>query len=240
MSVKEDLALFHRREDALNEELSALQHKIDDVEAEKNTLIKKQTEFSSRTSSLAKKLLLEVKGNLSIVEHDLAVSLAEKERIENELAKISQMISERMDGISFYIEEQVSQMVHAFFHYVNNHFEELGSNIITTFHPKEELRTVQDRYGDYQVPTGNVGIFCANGGQISCIAISKDFYFKDTLYTIKRNENYDCIRCTYTGWFNAYLKSFYLALVNTINKNFPFYDNFTFTTDFPDFTLELV
>lgn len=195
--------------------------------------------LGTKTSELAAKITAKTQRDLNAIKE----AISEKETIKNKKEaysrEIEKKISEREDDTTLYIQEQCNLMVEEFMKYIKRNAEEIGNQIKKTFVIKSVSIKIDDRYGPYYTPTGNVGIYNKSDEHLY-ITKSEGFYFENILCTCERGE-YDNITCSCTEWYKEYLKKFSSIFLKTLEEKFDSRD-FKLSINKPHktFTLELV
>ena len=238
--VAEELnKLKELREEELKYKFS-LSELIADYEKEKAEYEEKLEILTTKTSELAAKITSQTKRKLNAIKEEISAKEYLKKQSEARLSELENKISEREDDTTLYIQEQCNRMVDEFMKYIKQNANEIGNQIKKTFIIRTVSKKVDDRYGPYYIPTGNIGISDKNEEQ-SHIVKSEGFCFPNELYTTKRDGYYDNITCYNTEWYNEYFKKFASTLLKTLQENFDSCDfKLTINKSQKTFTLELV
>lgn len=237
LSVRNELTTLGREKEDLEKRVAKMCTTLDNLYAQKSPLVQKAEILSTRTSSLAQTLLEKVQEKLEKINQEIVQAKTARTEAIKEWNEINQKILERDSDFSLYIEEQSSMMISTFFEYVRSHLEDIGAEIKKTYRIMEVTRFQDDRHYGCDIPTGDIGIY--DESNKSFIVISKDFYFKHTLYTITRGE-YDALICHKTDWYKNYHDNFISLLTETLQNNYSFDEVLKLTIEKPYFTLELV
>lgn len=237
MSIEQELISLKEKREYLREKIAEFSSKLEELDAIKIPLEEKFEILKQKTSPLAEKITKEVNKKLEDVVGKIIIFSHEKNEFQKKLEEVEKNISSRENDPSLYIHEQAEIIISEFLNYVSEHSEEIGNEIKKTYSFKDVKELIQDRYSDYHTPTGEVGIY--DGITKSFIIKSKNFYFKENLYTIKRDE-YDEVICTSTKWYNDYLNEFISVLLKTLKEKYNYSEIFELTIKPNSFTIELL
>lgn len=237
MSIKNELITLEGARRELQKQLEEISPILKELYAKKNPLVQKAETLSTRTSSLARNLLEKVQEELENVNKAIAQVESKQAKVKKEIKEKQQEISLRENNVDLYINEQSQIMISTFFEYMRTNFEKLGLETKKEFYIIGVNDYKEDRYSDYYVPTGNIGIY---DSEENLIVSSNDFYFENCLYTIKRDEHYDNITRYETEWYKDYRNKFVSHLLETLEREYTFGEFFKLTIEDSHFTLELV
>lgn len=237
LSVQNELITLRQKKEDLEKRLAEICSTLDNLYVQKSPIVQKVENLSTRTSSLAQTLLEKAQEELEKINQEVVRAETSKTEVSKELNEINQKILERDNDFSLYIKEQSSVMISTFIEYIRTHLEDIGAEIEKTYRIVEVTQFRGDRYGGCDIPTGDIGIY--DESNKSFIVISKDFYFKHTLYTIDRGF-YNELICYKNDWYKNYRDNFISLLVETLQKNYCFDEVFKLTIENSYFTLELV
>lgn len=237
MSVKQELESYKKDLERLQEEHAQISSLLDDLNFEQEPIAEKVEILKNRTSTLAKTLLERTQQELDAINQEITIALKKQANIERDLTETELKISERENSLTFYIQEQANRMVSEFLKYVGEHLEDIGSEITKKYRIIEVTKHQPDRYGSYNIPTGNIGIL--DSDNTSPIVISSDFYFKNPLYSLHRGD-YDIMICKDTEWYEEYRQKFIAIILETLKKNYNYGEFFKLIIDTSGFTLDLM
>lgn len=220
--------------------MNAVSESIADLEKKKAGYEEKLKILITKTSELAAKITRQTERELNAIKEAISEKEERKKKYETRLSELEKKISEREDDTTLYIQEQCNRMVDEFMKYIKQNADGIGNQIKKTFIIRSVSKKVDDRYGPYYIPTGNVGISDESEEQ-SLIVKSEGFYFPNELYTTKRDGYYDNITCYTTKWYDEYFKKFAYILLKTLQVNFDSCDfELTINKSHKTLTLELV
>ena len=237
--VAEELIKLKEKREVVRKNIEDLIAPIKSLKKQKSECEEKIKVLKTKKSGLAKMLIQDLEKELKQLNKTINFKEEEKTKLEVSLNEIENKIHEREDDTTLYIQEQSNLIVDQFMTFIKNNLREIGMAMKKDYTIEGIIKRVDDRYGDYLIPTGNVGIF--ESGKREIIAQSEGFYFKNNLYTLNRDDDYEYVKCQVTKWYEEYLEKFVSILLKTLEEKFDYYD-FKLTINKPQksFTLELV
>ena len=237
MSVAEELKNLKFTQKTLKAQLNQICKNLAELYKKREILKRKVELLKSKTSQLARIVEKGVKEELEALEDKIGQNEAERERIDKKLHETNVAIAERENETSIYIEEQVKRMVPIVLAYIKDYEYDIGRDFQREFSIHAEEVVVQERYGDYNIPTGNIIIHDEKRGPIT---VTWDFYFKQELYTISREPNLECVIVHQTKWYQKYFENFVQTFLKTLEKQYSNSKELKLTIRECGFTLELV
>ena len=243
MSAKKQLASLREKSKSLEKQISEAKSTLEELKRRRDELKVQKEEYSARTSELAKSLLAETQKNLDEYEEQIALVESQLEELQSNFEETRDDIRSLETGPLRYILEQTERMVPETLDYIKAHYEEIGAKIRKEFRVECEAKRVDDRYGDYRVPTGNLAIIACDYESDGLqpkerISITRDYYFGKSLWSSSQGA-YEETYVHYTDWFKGYISMFTKCFLEKIQTEYNFED-FKLTITDSGFTLELV
>lgn len=237
MSVVEELKELGYRRRILREDLDKVCKNLEELYKRRDFLKKQIEQLKAKTSQLARRIEKGVKEELGALETQIKRVEAEKEQKDRELQEINSAIAERENETSIYVKEQVKRMVSIVLAYIKDYEYEIGRDFQREFSIHAEEVVVQERHGDYKIPTGKIIIHDEKRGPITATC---DFYFKQELYTISRAPILEYVIVHQTKWYQKYFENFVQTFLKTLEKQYSYSEELKLTIGECGFTLELV
>lgn len=234
--------IFHTKNevDELTAQIFFFEKEMKEDKEKMSNLIEKRKLLETRESDLAKLVLKRIKCEIDWVSKKIIEQEELLEKLYAEKEEKQRKLSEMEGDFSSYVEEQTTILISAFLGYIKNHLEDIGTEMVKTFTVREITDRKSERIGiDYEVPTGNVGVYDENKCCFVATTLVGENYFKAQLYELHRY-SYDHMGCQYTEWYKGYLKSFIDQFMEALQKEYCFADSLKLTINTPHFTLELV
>lgn len=237
MSVAEDLKNLKFRQKNLQEQSNQIRANLAELYKRRDFLKEQIEQLKAKTSQIARRIEKGVKEELCALEDKIEQDEAKKEQKDRKLQEINSAIAERENETSIYIEEQVKRMVQIVLAYIKDYEYDIGRDLRREFSIHAEEAVVQERYGDYNIPTGKIIIHDEKRGPITATC---DFYFKQELYTISREPNLEYVIVHQTEWYQKYFENFVQTFLKTLEKQYSNSKELKLTIRESGFTLELV
>lgn len=237
MSVAEELKNLKFTQKTLKAQLNQICENLAQLYKKRDFLKRKIEQLKSKTSQLARRVEKGVKEELEALEEKIGQNEAERARIDKKLHETNVAIEERENETSIYVEEQVKRMVSIVRAYIKDYEYDIGRDLRREFSIHAEEAVVQERYGDYNIPTGKIIIHDEKRGPITATC---DFYFKQELYTISREPNLEYVIVHQTEWYQKYFENFVQTFLKTLEKQYSNSKELKLTIRECGFTLELV
>lgn len=239
MSIKQELNTAREEVKILSGQISFYEGMMLDERERQSKIMAKLEILKTRKSELARAVTANVEKELQAVnqksedtENTLAQLIGAKRDLQS---KISQMEND----VGLYIEEQSSLLCEAFWEFVKENQEKLGTDIKKTFQIKEITERLGRMHGDCEIPTGNIGIYDESEKCFVATTLDGEPFFGKKLYDILC-DGYDHAICKHTEWYKKYLLNFKVRFFAFLQQQYCFEDSFELTINNPYFTLELV
>ncbi len=243
MSVKKQLASLREKSKSLEKQISEANSTLEKLKGRRDELKVQKEEYSARTSELAKSLFAKTQKKLDEYEEQIALVESQLEKLQSNLSETRDDIGRIESDPTQYIMEQIERMVPETLDYIKAHCEEIGTKIRKEFRVECEAKRVDDRYGAYNVPTGNLSIIACDYESDGLqpkerISITRDYYFDKSLWNSSQGA-YEETYVHYTDWFKRYISMFTKCFLEKLQDEYNFAD-FKLTITDSGFILELV
>lgn len=237
MSVKQQLENLKIERGALLKASAEISRQLTEMEGQLTSLKAEKVALKSKNSELAQQIKQQVKTEIEELERNIESVRRAKKENEAEIRENTRLITEREDKPDCYIDDQAKWMITELLAYIRMHQVDIGRDLKREFFIRAIKDEKKDRYGNYEVPTGDIGIYDEKDRRI---IKSSGFYFKQELYHLSRDPNLDYVVVHQTQWYQDYVKTFVETLLIALEARYRGNDDLKLTIGERCFTLELV
>ena len=237
MSVEMQLENLKIEREALLKGSAEICKQLTEMEGQLTSLKAEEETLQSKTSNLAQQIRQQVKTQIKELEKQIKFIRRQREERDAKISENARLIAEREDKPICYIDEQVGWIIAELLAYVQTHKVSIGRDLKREFFIRAIKAEKKDRYGNYEVPTGDIGIYDEKDRRI---IKSSGFYFKQELYHLSRDPNLDYVVVHRTQWYQDYVKTFVETLLIALEARYRGNDDLKLTIGESGFTLELV